>query len=167
MRSRLRNALTIVAVTVIGAGAAWSALRKDGDGQRYKARVAIQHVELFGRDKTAPVLMDIRLKYVDCPGEARQVVRGDRTFSQCGAKLKKGDIVEAELISTYHPEQERYRSELLRLGDCPIQLDPKEEANYETIQTCTELKASGATVGVRCTRKRSPELLEKCPWLRR
>lgn len=167
MGTRLRRALAIVAVTVVGAGAAWLSLRKGDDAKRYTARVSIQHLELFGKDKTAPVLMDIRLKFVDCPGDARQVIRGDKTFSRCGAKLKKGDVVEAELVSTYRPEREQYRSELVRLGGCPITLDPKEEANYEMIQTCTDLKASGATVGVRCDRKRSPELLKKCPWLRR
>jgi hypothetical protein len=35
------------------------------------------------------------------------------------------------------------------------------------VENCTEVKASGSVVGVRCDRMRTPELIAKCPWLRR
>jgi hypothetical protein len=128
----------------------------------------IQAQRLGGQDpKAPPGMMDIELKYADCPGDARRVMRGDKTFSQCGAKFKKGDKVPAELVLTYSTERSQYRSELVRLDDCEVKLDPKEEANYETVQDCRDLVSSGAVVGVHCDRTRNKELVAKCPWLRR
>ena len=112
-------------------------------------------------------MMDLELKYSDCPGDARRVMRGDKTFSQCGAKFKKGDKIAADLVLSYSSEKGQYRSELVRLDDCEVKLDPKEEANYESVQDCKDLVSSGAVVGVHCDRTRNPELVAKCPWLKR
>ena len=35
-----------------------------------------------------------------------------------------------------------------------VKLDPKDEANYQMVEACTEAKASGVVVGVRCERGR-------------
>jgi hypothetical protein len=48
-----------------------------------------------------------------------------------------------------------------------VKLDAKDEANYQTYENCSDVKATGLTVGVRCERTRSEELLNACPWLRR
>jgi hypothetical protein len=123
---------------------------------------------LGGQDpKAPPGMMDLELRYSDCPGDARRVMRGDKTFSQCGAKFKKGDKIAADLVLSYSSERGQYRSEIVRLDDCEVKLDPKEEANYETVQECKELVSSGAVVGVHCDRTRNKELVAKCPWLKR
>jgi hypothetical protein len=112
-------------------------------------------------------LTDLDLKYVECPGNARQILRAPREFSECGTKLKVGDKVKADVTLTYNPERGTYRSEITHLGACDLKMDMKDEANYQTVENCSDVKASGSVVGVRCDRLRSPELLAKCPWLRR
>jgi hypothetical protein len=139
--------------------------------QKFTTSVEIVQVQRLGGGsqdlKAPPGLLDIELKYVDCPGDARRVMRGDKTFSQCGAKFKKGDKVPADVVLTYSSERGQYRSELVRLDDCEVKLDPKEEANYETVQDCKDLVSSGAVVGVHCDRTRNQDLVAKCPWLKR
>jgi hypothetical protein len=136
---------------------------------KYTTMVEIVGLQrLGGQDpKAPPGMMDLELKYSDCPGDARRVMRGDKTFSQCGTKFKKGDKIAAELVLSYSSERGQYRSEIVRLDDCEVKLDPKEEANYETVQECKELISSGAVVGVHCDRTRNKELVTKCPWLKR
>jgi hypothetical protein len=112
-------------------------------------------------------LTDLDLKYVECPGNARQVLRAPREFSECGTKLKVGDKLRANVTLTYNPERGTYRNQITHLGDCGLKMDMKDEANYQTVENCTDVKASGSVVGVRCDRLRTPELLAKCPWLRR
>jgi hypothetical protein len=136
--------------------------------RRYTANVELVQVQRFGRDPNAPAaLMDLEMRYVDCPGDARTLVRAEKSFSLCAKNLQAGDKLKVEIVSRYRESRDSYRAEITKIGDCPVQVDPKDEANYETVQTCTERKASGATVGVHCTRKRSAELLAKCPWLGR
>jgi hypothetical protein len=112
-------------------------------------------------------MVDVELKYVDCPGDARRVMRGDKAFAACAPDIKAGDKLRAEVVLKYSPEKGSYRTDLVRLGDCPVSLDPKDESNYELYQDCQELKRSGSVVGVHCNRQRDANLLAKCPWLRR
>jgi hypothetical protein len=94
-------------------------------------------------------------------------MRGDKAFAACATKLEKGDKLKAEVTLAYNSERGSYQSDLVKLGDCEVKLDRKDEANYEIFQDCQDLKASGSTVGVHCNRRREGELLQKCPWLRR
>jgi hypothetical protein len=131
----------------------------------YSTTVEVLQVQRFGQ--TGAGITDLELKFIDCPGDARKIIRGDKTFGQCGGKFKKGDKVRAELVVNYSADRGQYRSEVVRLDDCPVKLDPKEEANYEIVQDCTDLVVSGATVGVHCDRTRNKGLVAKCPWFRR
>ena len=112
-------------------------------------------------------LTDLDLKFIECPGNARQILRAPREFSECGTKLKVGDKLKADVTLSYNAERGNYRNEITHLGDCDLKMDLKDEANYQTVENCTEVKASGSVVGVRCDRLRSPELVAKCPWLKR
>jgi hypothetical protein len=135
--------------------------------QRYTTNVEVLQLHRMGQDPKAPGMIDLELKYVECPGDARKVLRGNKAFSQCGAKFKNGDKIAAELVQTYSSDRGTYRAEIVKLDDCPVEVDPKEEANYESYQDCKDVMASGAVVGVHCDRTRSKELVAKCPWLRR
>lgn len=137
------------------------------EAQKYRTQVELTRVHAFGRDPREPSSMDLEFRYSECPGEARKLIRGDKSFAACGLKLKPGDKVGVEVVRTYDPERSVYRSEVLRVGDCEIKTDPKDEANYEVVERCSELKATGMVVGVRCNRGRDKELTDKCPWLRR
>ena len=135
--------------------------------QSYRTTVELTRVHAFGRDPKAPGMMDVELRYADCPGDARRLVRGDKTFAACGLNLKAGMRVPAEVVRRYDPDRGQFRSEVTRIGDCAITTDPKDEANYEMVEDCTDLKASGAVVGVHCSRRRDTKLITTCPWLLR
>ena len=130
--------------------------------------VEVHQVQHYGNIAAGRIgTTDLELNFVNCPGTARQVVRASKAFTECAPNIKAGDRLEAEIVSSYNIERGSYRSEILRLGACSVKADPKDEANYETVQMCTDLEATGVTVGVRCDRTRSKELLAKCPWFRR
>jgi hypothetical protein len=129
--------------------------------------VEIVQVERFGQTGDAVTQMDIELTYSECPGDSRRVVRADKAFAHCASGLKAGDKVKAEVVSKYSSERGVYRSEIVKLAECPMKLDPKEEANYEIVQQCSDVTTTGNIVGVHCDRARGEKLVEKCPWLRR
>lgn len=133
----------------------------------YDATVEIVQVQRFGSETKGPSVTDFELRFPDCPGEARRVVRADKKFSECIGKPKAGDKLAAKIKSSWSSERGAWRSELTKIGDCEIKVDPKDEANYETVQVCTDVMSTGATVGVHCDRSRPKALLDKCPWFRR
>ncbi len=136
--------------------------------KRYTTNVEIQQVQAFGRDpKTTPTLVDVEMKFLDCPGDARKVIRAEKAADACVASLKKGDKVEAEIVTTYVAATSSQRAEVVRLGTCPVKTDPKDSANYEIVQVCTDVLFSGVPIGVHCDRKREGEIVEKCPWFKR
>jgi hypothetical protein len=133
----------------------------------YHTTVELTRVHPFGRDPKAPGMMDIELRYSECPGDARKLIRGDKEFAKCAVGFKTGAKVPVDVVSTYVSDRGAYRSEIVKIGDCTIKTDPKDEANYEQIEECTDLKMSGGVVGVHCDRTRNAALVAKCPWLRR
>lgn len=137
------------------------------DKQTYTTTIEVVQVERFGATGDAVRTMDIELRYAECPGDGRRVVRANQEFARCAPGLKAGDRVPAKIVARYASDRGSYRSDVVELAGCPLKLDPKEEANYEMVQTCTELKTTGAVVGVHCDRTRNKDLVAKCPWLRR
>lgn len=135
--------------------------------QTFETTVEVLQVQRFGQDPKAPGLMDLELRYAECPGDARRLVRADKAFSACIGPVKAGDKLPTKVTLAWNAERGSYRSDLLQVGSCAIKVDPKEDANYESVQVCKDLVATGATVGVRCDRTRPAELVAKCPWLRR
>ena len=136
--------------------------------QDYVANVDVVGVEAFKDESGTPRMYAIELKYADCPGDARRFLRADTSFTKCADTLKPGAKSTASLTSTWSSDRQMYRSELTKLGECDLKQDPRDEANYESVQICSDLKASGFTIGVRCDRTRtSAELKSKCPWLSR
>jgi hypothetical protein len=134
--------------------------------QHFSTTVEVMQVRTFGA-AAGPKLTDLELKYATCPADARQIMRVGKEFSECGTKLKVGDKLKAEVVLSWNAERGMYRNELVHLGECAVKLDPKDEANYQMVEACSESKASGVVVGVHCDRGRSDALLAACPWLRR
>jgi hypothetical protein len=120
-----------------------------------------------GQQGKAPSLIEMEMRFVDCPGEVRRVIRGDKTLAACAASMKSGERLPAKIAFSYDSERENYRNELVKLGPCEVKLDPKEDANYETAQVCKDLVTTGVTVGIHCDRRREGDLIAKCPWLKR
>ena len=145
------------------------ALGCHGKTQRFETKVEILSTRKMGtqQGKVLPNLIEFEMRFVDCPGEVKRVIRGDKELAACAGELKKGQTVPASIDFSYDRERENYRGELVKLGACDVKLDPKEDSNYETVQVCRDLKVSGVVIGVHCDKKREGELIEKCPWLRR
>lgn len=148
--------LALAAVGLIGACKA--------KPQTFTTTVEVMQVRAFG---TTTKLMDLEVKFTECPADARHIMRLGKEFTACDQPLKEGDKLQADVTLFYNPERGFYRNEIVKLGKCDVKLDRKDEANYQTVESCSDVKASGVVVGVRCERGRSPELLAKCPWLRR
>ncbi len=158
MRVRVTLLLAIAAM-VVSAGCSGK--------KTFTTSAELTRVHIFGKDPKAPSMIDVEMHYTDCPGNVRRLVRGDKNFSACALGFKKGDVVPLKVELRYDFERSQYRSDVLRIGECDIKVDPKDEANYEIVERCDELKATGNAVGVHCSRKRSDEMVAKCPWLRR
>ena len=137
-----------------------------GKPQHFSTTVEVMQVRAFGAAGGLK-LTDLELKYTTCPADARQIMRVGKEFSECGTKLKVGDKLKADVVLSWNAERGMYRNELVHLGECTVKLDAKDEANYQMVEACSESKASGVVVGVRCDRGRSDALLAACPWLRR
>lgn len=154
--------LALVAIGV----AALVALPACNKPKQYQTTVEVLKVRRFGQDPKASVT-ELELKFAECPGEAHKVLRADKSFAECGARIQRGDKLPVDVVLSYSSERGNYRNEIVKIGDCPLKIDPKDEANYELVQRCTSLVATGVEVGVHCDRTRGPELLARCPWLRR
>lgn len=160
-KSQVRRWLKVGGLALLAAGYLGAC---KGKPQRFTTTVQVMQVRAFG---TTTKLMDLEVKYADCPADARQTMRLGKDFTSCDQPVKEGDKLKADVVLSWNPERGFYRNEIVKLGKCDVKLDTKDEANYQTVETCSEVKATGAVVGVRCDRKRTPELLAKCPWLRR
>lgn len=135
--------------------------------ETYTTTVEIVHVQRFGSDPKVPGLIDLELRFPDCGADAQRLVRLDKKFSECAAGIKAGDKLPANLTLSWNSERGSYRADFTKIGACDAKADPKDEANYEMVQVCTDLMATGSAVGVHCDRTRPPSLLAKCPFLRR
>lgn len=149
------------------AAASLVALAGCRETETYTSTVEVLQVERFGKPVEAASALDLELRYADCPGDARRVLRADAALTRCLGGVVPGDRLKAEITSRYRSDRGVYRSEIVKLGDCAVRLDPKEEANYEMVQSCAPLETTGALVGVHCERKRTAAVVEACPFLRR
>jgi hypothetical protein len=135
--------------------------------ETYTTNVELLDIEYFGDAPGNAKQVNFELRYADCPGDNRRILRGDKELAACTKDLKEGAKVPMEIVSKYSPDREGYRSAVTKLAGCPVKWDAKEAANYEISSVCTEVQTTGAVVGVRCDRSRPKALLEKCPFLRR
>jgi hypothetical protein len=159
-RSRVLSlvALALAGICAVGCG---------DTTKKFTTTLQVVQIERFGKDPASAAVVDLELRYVDCPGECRRVIRTNGAFSKCAANLKEGDRLKAEIVSKWTSDRNTARNEIVKLGDCKVDQDPKEEANYEMVQVCSEIKTSGQIVGVRCDRSRPKSLTDKCPWFKR
>ena len=130
--------------------------------EKFTTTVELVDIERFGQSQ-----VNFEMRYADCPGDNRRVLRGDKELAACTKDLKEGSKVPLEIVSKYQGDKGGYRSEVVKLAGCPVKMDGKDEANYEMSSVCTEVKTTGAVVGVRCDRSRPKALVDKCPFFRR
>lgn len=155
-----RRALAIVATGSVALATACS------KPKTFTSTVEITQTQVFGTDD-APSVMDVHMTFSDCPGTQQKVVRGDKAFASCAKKLKKGDKVPVEIVLQWKADRGEYRNEVVKVAGCARTPDPKDDASYEVVQTCTDVVINGAVAGIHCDRNRADALVAKCPWFRR
>ena len=145
----------------------WLLLAGCSKAETFTTNVELVDIEYFGDAPDKAKQINLEMRYADCPGENRRVLRGDKDLAACLKDVKEGQKVPMVIVSKYQGDKGGYRSEVTQLAGCPVKMDGKDEANYEMTSVCTELKTTGAVVGVHCDKSRPKELIAKCPFLRR
>ncbi len=139
-----------------------------GKPQRFDTRVELLSTRVMGGQQgKAPSLIELEMRFIDCPGEVHRLIRGDKALAACAGAMKAGEKVPLTIELSYDGERENYRDEVVKIGACDVKVDPKEDANYESVQVCKDLISTGVAVGVHCDKKREGDLIAKCPWLKR
>lgn len=135
--------------------------------ETFTTTVELLDIEHFGDAPENAKQVNFELRYADCPGDNRRILRGDARLAACTKDLKEGAKVPLEIVSKYQSEKGGYGSKVTKLAGCAVEMDSKDEANYEMTSVCSEVKTTGTVVGVHCDRGRPQALVEKCPFLRR
>lgn len=135
--------------------------------ETFTTTVELVDIEHFGDPPDKAKQVNFEVRYADCPGENRRILRGDKELVACTKDLKEGEKVPMVIVSKYNSEKGGYRSEVTKLAGCAVKMDGKDEANYELTAVCSDVKTTGAVVGVHCDKSRPKDLLAKCPFLRR
>lgn len=135
--------------------------------QKFNTTLQVERAQAFGATEQAPSILDIEFTYPDCPGKPEGLVRGDKAFGACAKSMKAGDKVPAEITFSYNADRQQYRSDITKVGDCERKPDPKDDATFELIHDCKDVMIHGVSMGVRCDKTRSAELVGKCPWFKR
>jgi hypothetical protein len=163
------------ALPLVGLGALLVATACGDKPKIFDTNVEIARIRPIRRDeKTNQILtLDVEVSFVDCPGEQKKMIRGDKAFAEClysasgeSPKHKVGDKVPVKIAFGPRADGSGYENKLVKVAECTRKPDPKDEASYEVVQDCEPLVVNGVDVGVHCDRKRNRELLHKCPWFR-
>ena len=135
--------------------------------ETYTTRADLERLQVIrtAPDGKTPILIDVEFSYEDCPGEQRKMIRGGKEFAACVQKYKPGEKVPIVEIWGYQVEGGK-NSKVTQVGDCPRPPDPEDEASFEVVQVCDDIKVHGVRVGFRCDYTPGPELLDVCPWFR-
>jgi hypothetical protein len=134
----------------------------------YETEVQLIHTQVVVRDSNGrPLAMEVELEYPTCPGDQHETLQGNAEFAQCmAAKYKPGDRVKA-VVSFGPAPDDRFDSEVDKIGDCVRPRQGHDERSHEVVAVCNDVLLSGLVAGFRCERKPTKELLAKCPWFRR
>lgn len=133
----------------------------------FNSEVQLGRVEVVHRDpqgKTAT--LDIEVEWTQCPGEQREVIRGDAAFAECMAKHATG--AKLPVVVDWQKEASgRWDWDILQIGDCKRTPEGHDDSSFDMVQECETLKEHGEAVGFLCNRVPHKELLAKCPWFKR
>lgn len=137
--------------------------------RRYHSRVEVVRVDARRMERTSgrPRVLDVELRYVDCPGKQTEVIRGGQDFARCFFERNPvGARVAVEV--DHHPTRDgEWEWDVVSVGGCARPPDHEDEASFETVQECRDVMAYGQRIGFRCERIPQRELLVRCPWFRR
>lgn len=137
--------------------------------KRYYSRVEVLRVDArrMERGTGQARMLDLELRYIDCPGRQTEVIRGGREFARCfSGRHRVGARVAVEI--DHHPTRDgEWEWDVVSVGGCARPVDHNDDASFETVQECRDVYAYGLRIGFRCDRVPQRELLRRCPWFRR
>jgi hypothetical protein len=133
----------------------------------YEPEVWVTRVSVVRKDESGkPITIDVELDYPPCPGEQKEVVRGNADFAACVSKFKVGDRTKAKVVHSWDPGG-YYRWDVVDVGGCAREPEPFDEASFAMIRECEDWIVNGATVGFKCNIAPEKKLLKACPWFAR
>jgi hypothetical protein len=135
--------------------------------QVFQSEVQLGRVEIVHRDaKGKTVTLDVEVEWTQCPGEQREVIRGDATFADCMAKHSAGAKLPV-VVDWQREPSGRWDWDILQIGECKRTPEGHDDSSFDMVQECETLKEHDEVVGFRCDRVPHKELLTKCPWFKR
>jgi len=135
--------------------------------KHYDATVEVTRSTPVRKDDTGKTLtLDLEYSFFECPGTQNEVIRGDVAFAACVGKYKVGEKIPVKIDHEWADEG-HYTWVVRRIGDCPREPDPNDEASFGLVRECEDWTVNGTRVGFQCTYAPEKKLLEKCPWFGR
>ena len=152
--------LSLAALTLAAGGCAEKT-------RTFSSEVQLARIDVVHRGDGGRVLtLDVEVEWTTCPGEQREVVRGDAAFAACIEKHAVGEKLPVTVDWQREPNG-RYDWDILEIAGCKRTPEGHDDSSFEMVQECETLKEHEEAVGFRCNRVAKKELLAKCPWFRR
>lgn len=133
--------------------------------QSFKTQVEITRMDVVTKDAAGkPQSMDVEFTWTAC-GQ-RETIRGNAAFATCMTSRKVGDKLPVDVL-WHWDEGGAYDWDITKMAECARPYEDGDEASFDTVQECTEIKDHGVVTGFRCLKIPEKAMLEKCPWFRR
>ena len=136
--------------------------------REYDATVELRRVDVIRTDQAGqPQTMDIEFEWATCPGEQREVIRGDATFAACMlAAHKAGEQVPVR-VHWGSDANGGHDWDVIQVGACKRPVDTDDETSFDMVHECSPINEHGVNIGFHCDYNPRKELLAKCPWFDR
>lgn len=135
--------------------------------REYDASVELRRLDVIRLDQAGkPLTMDVEFEWATCPGEQREVIRGDAAFADCMTQHKVGEKL---------PVRVRWSAEasgghdwdVIQIGSCRRPTDTDDETSFDMVHECAPINEHGVNIGFHCDHLPHKELLARCPWFDR
>jgi hypothetical protein len=134
----------------------------------FKANVRLDRWDVVQTNEKGEILTaDAEIVWAECPGASRETIRGSADWAKCmAAKHKPGDTFPVQ-VEWHWDDGGFYDWDVVDTDGCKRSYEDGDEASFDTVQECEDLKQHGAVTGFRCNRIPQAHLIAKCPWFRK
>lgn len=136
--------------------------------KKFSANVEIVRLETVKIDTDGkPLIIDLEISYVECPGTQLEIIRGDKNFANCLlGQFKVGDKVNVDIDWKWDTFG-YYKWSVFKVASCERIFDPLDEVSYDLVEECEDYLVYNNKVGFTCRRIPTSKLIAKCPWFRK
>lgn len=114
----------------------------------------------------APQTMDIEFEWSSCPGDQREVIRGDAAFAACMVAHKAGEKLPVR-VRWGADTKGGHDWDVIQVGPCLRPIDTDDETSFDMVHECAPINEHGVNIGFHCDYVPHKELLARCPWFDR